>query len=142
RAAEGGRFAGREMAVKRNVVLLLDDSVVATPKHTAMLPVGPRSASVPVETIDISGGRVDAQIPDGVAQGVLLHASGIQAISTGGRLAMVADGNTVVVAAISGEALIGEKGRFKSLAEGQIRLFNLRSGQTSDRAFLPAPATS
>src|SRR5690606_15498772 len=67
---------------------------------------------------------------------------GVQAISTGGRLAMIADGNTVVVAAISGEALVGEKGRFKSLAQGQIRLFNLRSGQTSDRAFLPAPATS
>ena len=130
------------MSVKRDVVLLLDENVGVTPKHTAMLPIGPRSASVPVETIDVSGGRVDAKIPEGAAQGVLLHASGVQAISTGGRLAIIADGESVVVAAISGEALVGEKGRFKTLSEGNIRQFNLSTGRVSDRTFLPAPATA
>lgn len=142
KAATGGQFAGRVMSVKRNVVLHLDEQVAVTTKHTSMLPIGPRNASVPVETIDVSGGRVDAQIPDGAAQGVLLHALGVQAISTSGRLAMIAGKNSVVVAAISGEALVGVKGRFKPLAAGQIRHFNLSSGLVSDRAFLPAPTTA
>jgi hypothetical protein len=141
RATVGGLFNGREVPVKRGVILLLDDSAAVSPKHTAKLPIGTRGASIPVETIEVSGGRVDAQIPAGAAQGVLLQAAGVQAISTSGHISMVASGNSVVVAVFNGEALVGEKGRFKTLASGEIRKFDLKTGQTTQHAFLSAPTT-
>lgn len=139
-ATDSGRFQGQSVALKRDVTLLLEEQTEYKVRHTASLPVGPRGARVPVETIQVQSGRADAQIPDGAAQGVLFESRGnVQAISIGGRLAIVANSSSVSIATLEGDALVGQKGRFKPLQAGRIRHYDLRTGIVSDRALLPAP---
>jgi hypothetical protein len=128
------RFEGQKLALPRNVELVVGPGAVAKPTFTSLLPVGDRGSKVPVQTVEVETGRVDAVLSAAnMGRGVLLQGpSKIIAISTHGRVGMSVTEDTVVIAALSGDVLVGQDSRFKSLPEGSIRLISRASGVFKD----------
>lgn len=132
-------FEGVPLEIKRNAELRLSEPGVAEPTHTSKLAVGRRGKLVPVESVRVGQGRVDVLFGKAPERGVLLHTEDqYQAIATGGRIAMANFDDRVAVAALEGPALVGRKGIFKPLLEGQVRVFHRASGTSKDRPLLGA----
>ncbi len=137
-----GRFVGPESELRRDIVLYVDKDK-ARAKHTSKLPIGRRGLLIPVQTVSLSGGRADAVFLKSRQQrGVLIQSGPVQAIATGGRMAVVAQEDIVTVAALHGDALVGKAGSFKTLKEGNSRTFYLKKGAIKDTRHLGAPEVS
>lgn len=133
-------FQGRSQPLQRSAELVLSQDAQVRVAHTSMLPVGPRGAKVPVETVIVQSGRADATLKRGPSRGVLLQSKDqVQAIATNGRVAFIAKDGMVAVAALEGTALVGQKGLFKPLSEGRVRVFSLTTGGTTDAQVPTAP---
>ena len=58
-------FQGRSQPLQRSAELVLSQDAQVRVAHTSMLPVGPRGAKVPVETVIVQSGRADATLKRG-----------------------------------------------------------------------------
>lgn len=125
----------------RNVRLAVSEGATIQSSFTTALPVGKRSAKVPVQTIEVESGRVDAYVPpSSVERGLLLQAPDkILGISTEGHMVMKVDEEKVVIGALSGDVLVGKDSRFKPLLERRIRVFSRATGTSTDYEFPKQP---
>ena len=128
------RAQGESRELLRDVRLVVSAGAKAEPMITSTLPVGAKGARVPVQTIEVDSGRVDAFFGDSkVGRGVLLQGPDkVLGISTGGHIAMLVSEATIVIAAIEGDALVGSESKFKPLESGKIRVFTRASKTTRD----------
>lgn len=135
------RPASKVRALPRDVRLAVGEGTTIQPSFTSSLPVGRRGAKVPVQTVEVGGGRVDAYLEKGnVERGVLLQAPDkILGISTEGHMVVRVDEQTVVIGAVSGDVLVGQDSKFKPLSTGKIRVFSRASGVSRDYAFPKQP---
>lgn len=132
---------GREVALLRKVHLLTWDDTVAKPGFTSSLLVGKNGEKIPVQSVTVLEGRVDAVIPeDQTDRGVLLAAPDrISAISREGRISMSITDTEVLVQVLRGKALVAHAGLFKELLPGKVRVFSRASGKSNDVDPAPAP---
>ncbi len=129
-----------EQVLKRDLLLKTSADAQAEVRFTSKLPIGRRGASLYVENVEVTQGRVDAIAPDNLTAGVLLQGpKNVQAITAAGRLSMVVFDDHVSVTVLKGQALVGKSGLFKPLSGNKIRTFDLTRGDFSDRDRLGAP---
>lgn len=132
---------GRETALLRDVTLLTFEETEANPGFTSSLLVGRDGNKIPVQTVRVTKGRVDAVlVPSDQERGVLLAGpDSVSAIANRGRISMSVTKDEVFVQALREEALAGHRGIFKKLSPGVVRVFNRASGKYQDEAPAPAP---
>lgn len=132
---------GEETALLRKAHLLTFQGAEAHPGFTSSLLVGRDGNKIPVQTVRVVRGRVDAVlIPSTVERGVLLAApDSISAIANRGRVSLSVTDKKVYVQALRGEALVGHRGLFKKLPPGIIRVFDRLGGRSEDLAPSPPP---
>jgi len=95
------------------------------------------------QSVKLLSGRVEIDLPlsKNPTTAVLVQGPGrISAVAKGGHSVVIAAGNHVTVAAISGEMLAASGDRWRTLASGIVRDFE--NGAGSDHAVLPAPQAS
>ncbi len=144
--AESGKFSselirspGEVSILPRDVKLVAGAGAIVEPAFTSFLPVGPKGAKAPVQTVHVDGGRVDAFLDDAsTPRGVLLQGPDkILGISTGGHMVMSVTDESIIIGAVSGDVLVGHNAKFKPLSSGRIRVFP-RNHQISKDIDLPA----
>lgn len=128
------RPVAKQRNLPRDVRLNVGEGATIQPSFTTSLPVGDRGAKVPVQSVEVEGGRVDAYLPEGsVPRGLLLQGPDkILGISTGGHMVMKVDATSVVIGALEGDVLVGQDSKFKPLPAGRIRVFSRASGMSAD----------
>lgn len=128
------RPASKLRSLPRDVSLALGEGATIQTSFTSSLPVGERGAKVPVQSVEVDGGRVDAYLPKGsVSRGLLLQGPDkILGISTDGHMVMMVDKASVVIGALDGDVLVGQDSKFKPLPAGRIRVFSRASGMSAD----------
>ncbi len=127
--------------LKRDVELHVVDGATIQPTFTSSLPVGKRGAKVPVQTVEVDGGRVDAVLGASEGpRGVLLQAPDkVLAITTEGHMAMKVDAETISIGALAGDVLVGHDSKFKPLEHGKVRVISRVTGISKDFALPRAP---
>ncbi len=132
---------GEETALLREVHLLTWDGAEAFPGFTSSLLVGRDGGKIPVQSVRVTRGRVDAVlVPSKEERGVLLAGpNSISAIANRGRISMSVTEGEVFVQALRHEALVGHRGIFKELPPGVVRVFNRVTGKYRDDAPVPPP---
>lgn len=135
------RPASQVRAIKRGVELHVGEGATIQPTFTTSLPVGERGAKVPVQTVEVDGGRVDALFTDsGSPRGVLLQAPDkILGIATQGHMVMKVEPETVSIGALSGDVLVGHDSKFKPLPAGKVRVISRVTGISKDSPLPEAP---
>lgn len=110
--------------------------------HTIQLPLGKSGAKIPVQTVNVTSGRVEAKFHSAPKQrGVLLQApGGLAALSTSGALTMIVQGDQVAIVSSDPDTLVGLKGKFRALSPDLVRRVNLRTGEIQDAPRLASPS--
>lgn len=126
--------------IHRGVELHVPDEAQFEAGLTTSLPLGPKGAQVLVQSVAVREGRVDVVMPSPSApRGVLLQGPRkVSGIVTSGRLSMIVSDEDVIVAALEGNAVVGQEGGFMPLLEGHLRVYP-RSGRSVQKALPSSP---
>lgn len=135
------RPSSSEQELLRGVHLFVFGEAKVEPGFTTTLPLGAKGAAVRVQSVEVLSGRADAVLELGrELRGVLLQAPGkISGIAKEGRLSMTVDDEEVVIAAISGRAMVGRAGGFVPLEAGMVRVFSRKTGRSHEEKLPDAP---